>query len=321
MPPYHDMPYGPASAYCFPLFEFSLYALFVFCLVHAFRKGWSHVFYLLGGLLFGLILEYVNVVSNMGYVYGQFLVMFGKAPLNIPLCIGVGWSVIMYSSRLFTDAFRLPLWTSAALDTLLAISIDLSMDTVAYRLHMWHWNWAGTGLNPLTAEWFGIPFGNFFGWLMVVFFYSSFSRLLERAFGVWPQQTAWKAAAAPLLAVILSQAALYVMLVYVDQFLYTYLGITSLHRFVAFMVVLLLLVAARYYRIKGVQTLQLPAVSWLVPVWFHLFFFTWLFAGKFYAESPWLVAAACLNLLIGVYIHAPAIWAKSEAELPVTALQ
>ena len=321
MPPYNDMPYGPAPAYCFPLFEFSMYALFILCLVHAVRKGWTHVFYLLGGLLFGLILEYVNVVSNMGYVYGQFLVMFGKAPLNIPLCIGVGWGIIMYSSRLFTDAFRLPLWTSAALDTLLAISIDMSMDTVAYRLHMWHWDWSGTGLNPLTAEWFGVPFGNFFGWLMVVFFYSTSSRLLERAFGVRPQST-WKAAAVPLLAVMLSQVALYMMLVYVDRFLYTYFGITSLHRFLTFLAVLLILVAARYYRIKGVKGAHpLPAVTWLVPVWFHLFFFAWLFLGKFYTESPWLVTAGCLNAMIGIFIHAPAIWSTPELEPPATALQ
>ena len=321
MPPYQDMPYGPAPAYCFPLFEFSMYALFILCLVHAARRGWNHVFYLLGGLLFGLILEYVNVISNMGYVYGQFLIMFGKAPLNIPLCIGVGWGIIMYSSRLFTDAFRLPLWTSAALDTLLAISIDLSMDTVAYRLHMWHWDWTGTGLNVLTADWFGVPFGNFFGWLMVVFFYSSSSRLLERALGVSPQ-SAWKAAVVPLLAVVLSQVALYVMLVYVDQFLYTYFGVTSLHRFLGFLVVLLILVAARYYRIKGVQAAYpLPAVTWLVPVWFHLFFFSWLFLGKFYTESPWLVAAGFLNVVIGIFIHAPAIWSKQELEPPLMALQ
>ena len=322
MPPYHGIPYGPAPAYCFALFEFSMYALFVVCLVHAVRKGRQQVFYLLGGLGFGLILEYVNVVSNMGYLYGQFFIMFGKAPLNIPLCIGVGWGIIMYSSRLFTDAFHLPLWTSAALDTLLAISIDLSMDTVAYRLHMWHWNWANTGLNPLTAEWFGIPYGNFFGWLMVVFFYSSSSRLLENGFGLQHASKIWKAAAVPLLAVILSQVALYAMLVYIDRFLYNYFGITSLHRFLGFLLLLLMVVAAGWQRRSGTQTAnQLPVVSWLIPVWFHLFFFTWLFAGRFYAESPWLVAVACLNGVIGVFIHAPAIWAKPPVGLPVTALQ
>jgi uncharacterized membrane protein len=146
------------------------------------KRGSSHVSYLFGGVLFGLLLEYVNVISNMGYVYGKFMIMFGTAPKDIPLCIGVGWGVIMYSARLLTDRLGLSLWASVALDAILAINIDLSMDTVAYRLHMWHWNWAGTGRDPLIADWFGVPFGNFFGWLLVVFFYSSFSRLLERSF-------------------------------------------------------------------------------------------------------------------------------------------
>jgi uncharacterized membrane protein len=107
------------------------------------------------------------------------MIMLGNAPLDIPLCIGLGWGAIMYTARLFTDCYQLPLWSVAALDTLLTISIDLSMDTVAYCLHMWHWNWTTSGLDPLTADWFGIPYGNF-GWLLVVFFYSSISRLLEK---------------------------------------------------------------------------------------------------------------------------------------------
>ena len=182
MPPFSAIPYPQAPVYCFPVMEICMYILFLLCLVHALKQGIRNVSYLLGGLLFGLILEYVNVISNMGYTYGKFIVMFGRAPFDIPLCVGIGWSIIMYTARLYSDSRNLPLWSSAAMDTLLAISIDLSMDTVAYRLHMWNWNWSGTGFNPLTADWFGVPFGNFFGWLMVVFFYSSISRLLERRF-------------------------------------------------------------------------------------------------------------------------------------------
>ena len=320
MPPFPGIPYGAAPAYCFPLTELCMYALFVLCMIHALKQGLSHVCYLLGGLLFGLILEYVNVNSDMGYVYGQFMVMFGKAPLNIPLCIGIGWGIIMYSSRLFTDAFGLPLWTSVALDTLLAINIDLGMDTVAYRLHMWHWNWSGTGLNPLKADWFGIPFGNFFGWLMVVFFYSSFSRLLEKAFALQRSGKIFQTILVPLVSVILSQVVLYVMLVYVDKFLYEYFGITPMQRFVAFLLVLLVMVAAGWSK-RTASFTSVPLVTWLVPGWFHLFYFAWLFIGGFYLESPWLVAAACLNLLIGFTIHVAVIKARPQLGLHMEAFQ
>jgi hypothetical protein len=56
------------------------------------------------GVLFGLILEYVNVRANLGYTYGKFMLMFGTAPKDIPFCIGVGWGVIMYTARLLSDA-------------------------------------------------------------------------------------------------------------------------------------------------------------------------------------------------------------------------
>lgn len=103
MPPY-TIPYGAVPVWCFPMFELSAYVLFALCLLHAIKQGRRHVAYLLGGVVFGLILEYIEVISGMGYTYGQFMVMFGKAPLNIPLCIGIGWGIIMYTARLFSAA-------------------------------------------------------------------------------------------------------------------------------------------------------------------------------------------------------------------------
>jgi uncharacterized membrane protein len=302
MPPFPGMPYGPAPSYCFPVMEFSMYILFILCLVHAGKQGIRHVSYLFGGLAFGLILEYVNVVSNLGYTYGKFMVMFGHTPQDIPLCIGVGWSIIMYTARLFSDSFQLPLWAAAATDTLLALSIDLSMDTVAYRLHMWHWNWSSTGLNPLTAQWFGVPFGNFFGWQMVVFFYSSFSRLLERALLRQKKRGHILFTCIPLIAVLLSQICLYVMLMYVDDYLRDKFGITSLHRFITFLLILIVL-AVRGFFLRRNKPLITPFITCLVPLWFHLFFFTWLFWGGFYKENSLLVTAAILNIIMGISIH------------------
>lgn len=147
MPPVTPLPYGEAPAYCFPLTKICMYVLFILCLLSAVKQSIRHVSYLVAGVLFGLLLEYINVISNMGYAYGKFAVMIGRPPLDIPFCIGVGWGIIMYTVRLYTDTFRLPLWASACLDALLALSIDVSMDVAAYRLHMWTWNWSGTGLN------------------------------------------------------------------------------------------------------------------------------------------------------------------------------
>ncbi len=309
-----DIPYGDAPFYCFPLAEICMYILFVVCIIHAVKQGIRDISYLAGGVIFGLILEYVNVNANMGYTYGKFMVMLGKAPLDIPLCIGIGWGIIMYSARLFTDQFRLPFWGAIAMDALLAINIDLSMDVVAYRLHMWNWNWSGSNLNPFTADWFGVPFGNFFGWLLVVFFYSSFSRVVERLFARQQKGVSFLPVLAPLMSVLLSQAALYVMLVYIDDYLKIKFGITSLHRFAAF-TILLSIMAATGWRKRKPSNLTMPVISWLVPVWFHIFFFAWLFIAGFYIENRWMTLASALNVVLGIIIHVKVMIAKPVSQL------
>ena len=180
------LPYGPAPAASFIIHELVMFALFGLCLVHAVRRGAVHVSYLLGGVLFGLLLEYVNVNAGLNYSYGQFWLMLGPTPepgaipQNIPVNIGIGWGIIIYTARLFSDNLGLPLWSRPALDALLALNVDLSMDVVAYRLNMWHWGWEflPSQPDPLASEWFGVPYANFFGWLAVIFFYSAFARLL-----------------------------------------------------------------------------------------------------------------------------------------------
>src|SRR5450432_99701 len=133
MPVYPGIPYGLSPAWCFPVFEYSMFLLLIVCLLHAIKKGMCDTMYLLGGLGFGLLLEYIEVTDH-SYTYSPFTIMFGKAPFYIPLCIGMGWGIIMYTARLFSDALGFSLLAAVALDTLLALNIDLSMDTVAYRL-------------------------------------------------------------------------------------------------------------------------------------------------------------------------------------------
>ena len=123
----------------FVLFEVLTLALFALCLRHAWGRGrdsdlprgW-HVGELLGGLLFGLLLEWVNVEFMTGYRYGQFALMLG----SIPVSVGVGWSVIIYSAMLATDRWGLPEAGKPFADALLAINIDLGMDAVAIRMSM-----------------------------------------------------------------------------------------------------------------------------------------------------------------------------------------
>ncbi len=187
--------------------------------------------------------------------------------LLFPLCIVVGWGIIMYSLGLFGDALKLPWWACTALDALPGINIDLSVDTVAYRLHMW--NWLGTGFNPLTAQRFGVPYGNFYGWPNVIFFYSYFSRLFEKLIAV---KRKWlRCITVPLLALLCSEIVLYGTGVYMDDWLYNQFRIRSLHRLPAFLCVPVILIIFGWRKKQASRSV--PFLSWVVPAYFHIFFF------------------------------------------------
>ena len=275
-------------------FECGIYLLLGYALLTARRQGGPALGYLLGGSAFGVSLEAVNVLSGMGYSYGRFLVMLGP----VPLCIGLGWGVIMYAARLASDASGLPVWARPAGDALLALNIDLSMDAVAYRLGLWHWAW-GPGQDPLRSEWFGVPFANLYGWLCVVGLYSAIARGLER----WPgrsRRSALAALARPCLAAGLAEGLL-LPLLQVPRLIPI-----PAHWLLALGGVLAgcgaVVLWGRHQRRAYVQA---PALAWVVPTAFHVYFLVWLFGAGFYQQTLWLPIMALGNGLVGAVVHAP----------------
>lgn len=129
-------------------------------------------------MIFGVTLELATIRQLHAYEYGRFLVMV----LDVPLCIGVEWSCIIYSVMEFSNGTSLPYWTRPILDGLLALNIDLAVDAVAIRLGFWNW---GQGLE---FQYFGVPFANFWAWFWVVAFFSLGYRLLSHrtdSVGIW----------------------------------------------------------------------------------------------------------------------------------------
>ena len=316
MLPFPGIPYGTAPAWCFPIFEASMFGLLALCLGHAYRRHREALPYIVGGFGFGVLLEYMEVVSH-SYIYGHFFLMVGSAPLNVPLCIGAGWGIILYTARLFSDALRLPLLAAAAFDTLLALNIDLSMDVVAYRLHMWHWFWKDTSLS-LTSQWFGIPYGNFNGWITVVFCYSAFSRIFERFMARLDPGNITRRSFIAFLALVFSLATLFGTENYLYPFLIQYFGITSGIR-LSLIVIALLVILAFGWRQRSVPMTLLPPIAVWVPCWFHLFFAFCFFALEFYRESRWLMLAAMANILIGFAIHLAPYSAGTHVEVDSSA--
>src|SRR5258708_35541673 len=106
-------------------FEVLIFALFGLCLRHAWRAGLPFVLRLLAGLVFGIVLELATLRQLNTYRYGQFLVMID----DLPLAIGIGLSVIIYASMLYSDATALPALALPILDGLLAVSLQLFVVT------------------------------------------------------------------------------------------------------------------------------------------------------------------------------------------------
>jgi hypothetical protein len=162
----------------FVLFELTLFLQFALCLHHAWKHGSANVMRLLAGVLFGVMLELATIRQLRAYEYGQFLVMVW----DVPLCIGVAWSAILYSVMEFSDASSISYWMRTVLDGLLALNIDLALDAVAIRFGFWDW-----GLGP-EFQYFGVPYANFWAWFWVVFSFSMGYRILARRndwIGAW----------------------------------------------------------------------------------------------------------------------------------------
>ena len=151
-------------------FECLVYGLFTACLVSAFRRGRFEALELVWTGLYGFLLEWMTIKLLHAYQYGQFAVMLDGAPLAVAL----GWAVIIYTGMRFSSRVGLPEATRPVLDALMALNVDLALDAIAVRLGMWAWSGVA-----LDQQWFGVPWGNFWAWFLVVWSYSAFLRALR----------------------------------------------------------------------------------------------------------------------------------------------
>ncbi|MBN1302973.1 MAG: carotenoid biosynthesis protein [Anaerolineales bacterium] len=264
-------------------FDILMPVLLAACLRHAWRRGeWANVWQLLAGVIFGWLLEWATIEQLHAYSYGPFPLKIGPLPLSI----GLGWGVIIYTARLFSDASNLPHWSRPLLDALLALNIDLAMDAIAIRLGMWDW---GRGL---TFEYFGVPYANFWAWFWVVFSFSLFLRL----FLSQPYRAAkWLAPFWAILFATLTLLGTNALIVYVLVPANLY-GISILGVFLA---AILLVVSLRsQFNLQPVA----PIAFW-VPFSFHAFFLiSGLISGSI-LQPPFLLVVSLGMLSISVWLH------------------
>lgn len=164
-----------SGAYLF--LEVSTLALFVLTLWHAWRRGGFAVAELVTAALYGVLLEWGNILLFRTYHYSEdFWIAVGPVPVIIGLC----WGLIIYGAMAYTDQLGLPAWAAPFADALWAILLDLAFDAIAIRLKLWTWT------IPIDAGYFGVPADNFFAWLFVGLSFSAWTR--------WVRSRNWRAA-------------------------------------------------------------------------------------------------------------------------------
>lgn len=265
----------------FLLFEFLIYLQFVICLPHAWKHGRANLLRLFAGILFGVLLEIATIDQLQAYEYGDFLIMI----FDVPLGIGVAWGCILYSVMEFSDASNLPYFARPALDALLALNIDLSLDAAAIRFGFWDW---GQGLD---FQYFGVPYANFWAWFWVIFFFSMGYRLFARRGDLI---RTW---VAPLAALIIGLLG-----VLGTNALITFIIPWSLHPFVVFGLLLAALAWISTLR-PQLNTQPVPALTFWVPAITHIYVLIAGLISGLILDPPFLLLVGLVMTFIAFYLH------------------
>ena len=269
----------------FLIFELIILACFGLCLRHAWKQGFPVVWQLLAGVIFGLFLETATIQQLHAYHYGNFYLMIGQ----VPLMVGVAWGTIIYSARLFSDASSTPEWARPFLDGLLALNIDLSMDALAIRLGMWDW---GMGFK---AQYFGVPYANFWAWFWVVFSFSFGLRWLTRV-ETWRGR--WLGPIGAILVGLVGVVGTNKLIVDVISANWYQ---TTIFLTLGIILVLVIGLRPRFY------VYPVNSLVWWVPFGFHAYFLTVGLVSGMIFHPPFLLIMSLAMVSISFAIHRPTI--------------
>jgi hypothetical protein len=278
--------------FAFLPFEVLMALLFSLCLRHAMRTGLQNTLKLGAGVCFGILLEWATIEQLDAYQYGwRYLIMID----TVPIAIGVGWGVILYSAMLFSAHTTLNEWVRPVLDALLALNIDLAMDAIAIRIGMWDW---GKGLEH---DYFGVPYENFWAWFWVIFCFSMAYRILNRFSG------RYRVVVAPLGAIVLGIPGVLATNRIIVSFVPEEYELPVI---AAVLCGALLIVALNRPRLVSPDVVHLAA--W-VPLSFH---FCFILLGAFFgafAEHVTLLVVSVAMAALSLYLHRAVI-----CKLPAT---
>jgi len=252
------------------IFEFGMLLLFILCIVDAARKGRRRVIELIGASVAGLVLEVLAVIFLGLYWYSDSFVL---AVMGAPVCIGLGWGIVVYLSMSITDNLGLDIRLRPLLDGIIALNVDLAMDVVAIRVDFWQWEF---------GSFFGVPYFNYLVWFLFVYACSATIRW-SRTGG--PED--FKEASIP-------QKVLMALVGAIDNLFRR-----------SWKTVSILLLFWRGSASKELTTVSpggFEPLTFIILSLIHIYFLVVLVANRWFG-IPWLLVISIAMLLIGIVLH------------------
>ena len=170
-------------AWLYAIVQIGVLVVFIGAAYRAARQSKSRFMELMSAVVFGLLLEEGDIIIFQTYRYDPHWFALDLVPPAIALC----WALIIASAMNITDALGVAERVAPFADAVWAILLDLAFDAIAIRLGLWRWT------IPKNADWFGVPYGNFYAWLWVATSFSFFTRWVRRRttrYGA--RQVAWQ---------------------------------------------------------------------------------------------------------------------------------
>ena len=219
--------------------------------------------------------------------------------------IALAWAIIIGTSMKITDFSNVSRNSKPFLDTLLALTIDLSMDVIAIRIDAGLWNWKIKLSNTINYDSFiGVRYGNFIGWYFIVLIFSYLIRFGREKYKN-NEKDYWK---------YLSIISIFALLPFYVIFESIQQGKQIFNYAPYFMIVVISLVCFAGYKVlhnygfneksnKIDESSNLIDIELIAFYSFFLFFLISLLFLKLYTSAPLLIVPSIIGIIVHYLFH------------------
>ena len=168
------------------LFIITIFIVWLSLVVYSYKKYGSKktVMYFLPMIVAALFIESAGVASGR-YYYPGYILYLSVVGGGVPLIIILGWSANLFLLfnmakhvvlKIYQKRNFLQILLVSIVAGFFAVCLDLLEDPLAHHNNWWIWKETFGG-----ATFYGVPFLNFMGWFVLIFYMTLATLLIERS--------------------------------------------------------------------------------------------------------------------------------------------